>query len=180
MKIVLTCAVVTLAQQANAGLVIDIVDDGGNVELTYSGEINTDALTDFFGNFSTFNGYSASGGNLAVAGNVDTWHTNGINWTPFGTGGFGNWDSSSGDAFAMWGDPALGLPTGYISGTALSGAATRNGESLASLGFADGTYVTVLTNGSNTDTVTVNIGIPTPGTLAMLGLGGLAATRRRR
>ena len=152
-KAVLICAIVAFAHQANAGVVFNITESGGNVVLEMSGSIRTEALGSFQSTFGTFDGFSASGGNVAVVGSlVETFNTNSTPWTPFGTGGFGQWDTSSGDAFAMFSNPSIGLPIGYISGSALSATAQKNNATFASLGFDVGSYVTVLTNGSNTDT----------------------------
>jgi hypothetical protein len=184
MNKILACAVLVIAQSTYAKVVINITESNGNVDLELSGSINTDALGSFAGTFASFNGYRASDGNIALsgpgAGTVETYNT-GISWTPFGDGAFGLWDTASGDAFAMFSNPSIGLPVGYISGSTLFATARMNGDTLASMGFDLGSFVTVITNGNNTDTVTVNINtIPAPGTFAMVGLGGLVVARRRR
>jgi len=187
MKRILTCAVIVAASQANAGVVINIVESGGNVDLTLSGNINMDALGDFFGSFNGFNGYEAFDGAISVTGGLTDTYTVDISpdptvWTPFGAGTFGQWDTSSGDAWSMFSNPVLGVPAGYVSGNAISSNATKFGATFNSLGFVTGSYVSTITGVTGvSDTITVNIGnVPTPGTLAMLGLAGIAGTRRRR
>jgi hypothetical protein len=58
-------------------------------------------------------------------------------------------------------------------------------SSIAAKGYNVGTYVWTLTDGTNTDSITLNIGASTPavpgvGALAALGGAGLAGRRRRR
>jgi len=61
------------------------------------------------------------------------------------------------------------------------GVATAAGHTFASIDFVPGTYVTTLVGPTGvSDSVIVNVGIPAPGTAALLGLGGFAAIRRRR
>ena len=178
----LVAAALALVQQANAAVIIDVIEIGGNVEATLSGSLDLNATLGFHSQNNSYDGYLASGGNIAftAASNIDVYNMDG-DWTPFGTGGFGSWDSSSGDAWAMFADPRLGVPAGYVSGDSLSSFATKFNSSFAALGFTPGSYVTTLTNGNITDTVTVNIGkIPAPGALALLGIAGIAGRRRRR
>ena len=80
-------------------------------------------------------------------------------------------------------NPLIGVPNGYISGANISGNATKNSSSFASLGFTPGSYVSTLTNGSNVDTVTVNIGaVPVPAAVWLFGSGllGLVGMAKRK
>ena len=157
----------------------------GNVQAVLSGSVNLAATQGFVGTAGNLNNFfTANGGNLAFGGGVssDVYDTNG-GWTPFGTTGFSLWDSSIGDRVALFSDPAIGVPLGYVSGSALSATATEFGASFASLGFTLGSFVTVFTNNQITDTVTVNIiRTPEPSTLALivLGLAGLGYARKRK
>jgi hypothetical protein len=79
----------------------------------------------------------------------------------------------------------LNVPQGYVSGTALSGSATWNNATFASLGVTPGTYVWSWGNGLPNQNFTLIIGgagVPDGGsTVSLLGFGllGLAALRRK-
>ncbi len=176
----LVCATLAFVHQASADVTINVIENGGNVEATLSGSLNTDALGSLGGTSGGFNGYQAFQGNIAMNSATSEWFNIDVNWTPFGPGTFGNWDTSSGDPFHMFSNPALGIPIGYVTGTPLSANAAKLGSSFAALGFDVGSYVTILTGpGGRTDTVTVNI-VPASGSLALLGLAGVVGMRRRR
>ena len=88
-------------------------------------------------------------------------------------------DSASGDLFGLNGaDAELGVPSGYVSDTFISGSAIFTNATFASLGLTPG----VRAPGTYGDTVTINIGVPEPSTWAMMGIGfaGLAYTGARR
>ena len=95
--------------------------------------------------------------------------------------------SQSGGAFAIIGAAgpfqpnAIGVPTGYVSGTPLSSTMTFANQTVAGMGFDQGRYVYTLPN----DRLTVDIGVvPEPATWAMMlvgfGAAGAALRRRRR
>ncbi|MFT5205661.1 MAG: MYXO-CTERM domain-containing protein [Phycisphaerales bacterium] len=178
----LACAI-TVAP-ANAAIVINLNEVGGNIEMDFSGTMDLDALHGMFGTFAAYNGLISNLGVLATSGSVDAYNIDPSysQWTAYGTdGSFFSWSSTTGDAFALYSNPALGLYAGYQSGDYTSGTATLLGQSLASAGMITGTYVTSLTGVSGaTDSVIVNVGtVPAPGALALLGLAGLATRRRR-
>jgi hypothetical protein len=180
-KILAFGAAFALAQFATAGVVINILENGSNVDVTLSGSIDTAALGALQGQSTGFNGYLPTGGNISMNSSNSEYFAMDVNWTPFGPGGFGNWDVSGGDAFHMFSNPVLGIPVGYVSNSPLSASASKLNSSFAALGFDIGTYVTTLTGPNGvSDTVTVNVGIPAPGSAALLGLAGLATARRRR
>lgn len=188
-------ATLSFGQSTQAGVLIDVQQVGGDVVATLSGSIDTDALIAINGTSSGYNGFLADFG--AIAFGTDTTEFWGIDtgdpggpsmasWVSFGSGAalFGNWDSASGDAFAMFEDlpPAqLGLPVGYVSGTALSAMASRT-DTLAAMDFQPGTYVNTFTGVTGiTDTITIQIGpVPAPGAMALFGICGLVGARRRR
>lgn len=178
--ILLFCAVLAFAQQANADVVIDLIESGGDIVATLSGEINLAATQGFEGTSGGFNGYLDTLGAISITfQRTDLYGLDFNTWTPFGVSGdFENWDSSSGDAWAMFSNPILGVPTGYTSGTALSSTATRNNRTFAGLGWTVGSHVSTFTNGNVSDSVTVNI-IPEPGT-ALLGIMCLSLVGWRR
>jgi hypothetical protein len=103
-------------------------------------------------------------------------------WTPFGTGGYiENWTTTTGDTLALFGNPLLGLPDGYVSGNALSGSGSLSGGSFANAGITEGTFTTTLTNGVNSDTITITTqAIPEPSSALLLGLGALGLVARRK
>jgi hypothetical protein len=150
---------------SHSAAVIDIVETGGDVQATLTGNINLLAMSGFLTSiFSSWDGHQGLDGAVAFTeGLTDTYDIDVGAWTAFGTGSPSLWDASSGDAFAMrTGDnPLLGLPSGYEGGT-LSATATMNSTTFVSLGFTPGTYVTTLTNGAVSDTVTINVGPTSP------------------
>jgi len=156
--VLLFCAAMALGPQANADVVIDIIEFGGNVIATLSGDFDLDATQGFAGNSVGINGFRASTGLNSMSTEVSELYGMDVQWTPFGTGDFGFWDASKGDSWHMFSNPLLGVPPGYVSGTALSASATKVNSSFAEMGFTPGTYVTTLTNGDVTDTVTVIVG----------------------
>lgn len=181
--------VLTASSIVNAGLIVNIAETSDNVEMSYSGSINLNALLGEF-NFgaTAFNGVQPSGGNVGIGGFSDIYNIDLSqgNWLSIGSGGFTSWDTTSGDAFAMFSNPVLGLVAGYESGDATSGAATKLNSSFASLGLTSGTYLNTFSNGNFTDTILINVGpqvlVSEPATLAIFTLGafGLAARRFKK
>jgi hypothetical protein len=116
--------------------------------------------------------------------------------TPQFTGNFGGSTLSSGsvvsgslpftvtyfstiDTWKVFADPSLATTASYNWEVVFSNT------SIAAKGFNVGTYVWTWTDGTNTDSITLNIGASTPavpgvGALAALGGVGLAGRRRRR
>ena len=182
MKKILACgAALALAQFASAAVVIDVLEVGADVKATLTGKFDKNALGSLIGQSGGYNGFLASGGNISMNSSNSEYYGMNVNWTPFGPGGFGNWDISGGDAFHMFSNPVLGLPVGYVSNAALNASAQKNNATFVTLGFTPGSYVTKITSTQGvSDTVTVNIGVPAPGVLALLGFAGLGAARRRR
>ena len=182
---VCACVVALNLPSASASLMINIVESGGNVEASYFGSLDLSATQGYGGisnNGSTF--YNATNGIIAFSFDATDYYDVDISsWTSYGSGGFGLWNTSTGDALKLFGGPFLGVPIGYVSGEIISGSATKLGSSFASLGFITGSYVSTLTNGSITDTVIVNISaVPAPAAVWLFGSGllGLIGIARRK
>lgn len=174
---------------AQAGLIFNIQQTGAGVIATGTGNIQ------FTGSVSTQN--SAAGeliipstGNLEVGPSINPFGFLNIitaGPTSFGPGLFPvGAVSSSGDTlgFAAQVNTVI-LPSGYVSGTALSGQTTWSGATLASLGITPGTYNWTTSSGGIDDTLTLNVqAVPEPSTLGLSGIGllmaGFARYRRRR
>ena len=179
---------VLAAGLANASVLIDITQSGGNVDVTATGSLDlTGATFDHPQAYST--GIIPGGSNWYIALGA----TPGMDWyqltsvsLPYGTSG--NYFTSgitSGDAFSIWGytgsTPLVGLPTGYTSGSPISADMTLSGETIAGMTLIPGTYTFTIPN----DTIILDIGgssVPEPGTLVMFGSGiiGLAGILRRK
>ena len=183
-----------LAEKAEASVVIDIYQKGGDVEAAGTGTID---LTDL-----VLEGFAASFGTIAAINGIvlvgpvfsgppfpDLNVYGGASGpASFGSGGANGASVGSGVFFGVFGVLGrLGVPIVYASGTPLSGSSTWNGQTLASLGLTPGTYVYTWGTGADADSLTVNIkGVPEPSTWAMmvlgfigLALGGYRASRRK-
>jgi hypothetical protein len=161
---------------------------GANVEGTGSGAFNLTGLTFLANGIYVGIGFTPSIGLLHIGapqtGNAD-FYTGITGPTSFGTGGAFTTNISSGNFAGI--DGPLGrlfVPTGYVSGNALSDSMTFNNATFASLGLTPGTYVWSWGDGAN-QRFTLRIGaagVPDTGsTVSLLGcaLLGLAAVRRR-
>jgi PEP-CTERM motif len=173
-----------LGGQAEASVVIDIYQSGGDVITTESGSVD---LTDLTYNYSSpgQGGMTPSAGDIVIGGpaNGDVYFSV-SGPASFGTGGFASASSNSGDVFAI-GLGQLAVPSGYVSGTALSGSSTYDGQTLVSLGLTPGKYVYTWGSRPDADSLTVDItSVPEPSTWAMMILGfaglGLAGYRTSR
>ena len=181
--------------RADASVVIDIFQSGGNVVAMGGGTIDLNGLSLF--DSSASSGAPAVGPNIGLVyvgpdDDIDAY--TGISGPmSFGTGGVTLGSSGSGDTFGVNAAPSivnsslLIVPTGYASGTALAGSSIYDGQTLASLGLTPGTYVyTWNSSPAQDDSLTVKIGaIPEPSTWAMmllgfaaLGFAGFRATRK--
>jgi PEP-CTERM motif len=181
--------------RADASVVIDIFQNGGNVVAMGGGTIDLNGLTLF--DSSAHSGAPAVEPNVGlvfVGPDADIDAYTGISGPmSFGTGGPTSGSSGSGDTFGVNAAPdivnssLLIVPTGYTSGTTLAGSSIYDGQTLASLGLTPGTYVyTWNRSPAQDDSLTVKIGsIPEPATwatmllgFAALGFAGFRATRR--
>jgi hypothetical protein len=100
-------------------------------------------------------------------------------------------NSGSGDMVGIsdgpvFGQPIVTVPSGYVSGVALSDMATYDNTTLGTLGATPGTYTWTWGSGPTEDSFTLDIvapiSAPEPGSLALLvmGLAGLGMVLRAR
>ncbi|MFY3383569.1 IPTL-CTERM sorting domain-containing protein [Paracidovorax sp. MALMAid1276] len=180
---------------AHAVFTINFTETGGNVVMTGSGSINTTGMTLIASPDSCSNGavdpttfcLGVSPTGLVINNAVSP------ALTSLTTGGTTIGNASSGAPVFLSGS-TLYLPTGYTSGAALSGSATFNGRTFASMGLTAGTRTLNLTSG---DSIVINIGpvaaaatttaaIPTLGEYGVMALAslmamaGIVVMRRRR
>jgi hypothetical protein len=175
---------------AEASVVIDISEVGGNVVTTGSGAVDLAGLS-FSSSASDAGFVFASFGSVAVgSSSPGDLYSGAIGPASFGAGGFIIPFGQSGDLLGLFGNffPAeILVPNGYVSGTSLSGSSTYVGQTFASLGLTPGTYLYTWGSGPTADSLTVEIGaaaIPESGIWAMMMLGfaalGFASFRAAR
>lgn len=179
----LALGAVTISTAANAAVTINVNEQGPDVIVSVVGTLSLDGLT--------FAGPTVSDNQISPAtGFLDTGTPDGAALSAymgftgpgqFGSGGFTDASSGTGDVFALNGGPGFVLvPSGFISGSAIDSGATFSNATFASLGFTTGQYVYT----SRGDTITLNIGptgVPEPTSWAMMlaGFGVMGFTFRR-
>ena len=140
---------------AQAGYIVTLKQVGSDLVATGSGAIDLTGLS--FMNTGS-GGLAAIGPNLAqiitgpTSGSADIYFGMISGPTSFGSGGFTFASSGSGDVVgkAEGGvNDLLILPTGYVSGSALSDISTYNNATFASLGVTPGTYEWTWGTGAN-------------------------------
>jgi hypothetical protein len=162
---------------AKASVVIDMSEAGGNLVITGSGTIDLAGLS--FSSSGADAGFVfAKFGAVAVGvQGADDLYSGVAGPASFGAGGFIIPFGQSGDVFGVLGTfspPTILVPHGYVSGTSLSGSSTYVGQTFATLGLTQGTYLYTWGSGPSADSLTVTIGtaaIPESGTWAMIMLG---------
>ena len=175
---------------AKGAVTIAAVEAGGNVVFSGSGTLNLSDLYHYIG------GGSVPGINPATesvpvlvlgasGNNVDEYGLGNISFpAPFGTGGHIPASIGAGDVFGTTvsleepGQAVIWVPSGYVSGSWLSGSITFTGETFATLGLIPGVYTWSWGYGENADSMTLVIPEPSIGLLALLGL--VSTMRRRR
>jgi hypothetical protein len=179
-KLMLTLVLAAVAPAAaDASLIFNLGPASSSVmTLTYSGSITTSDLTLDGSATNTSSFITPNQGLIRKIGAVDNYDTasTSIGQT-FGTLGQAVATSATGSAVRVsFASPNLiGLPSGYVSDSAISGSMNFNGT-LASLGLTSGTYTFSWGVGGAGRTVTLNISstpIPEPATMGVLAIGSI-------
>jgi hypothetical protein len=177
---------------ANAAVVIDIFQDGGDVVATGAGTLDLTGLTFLESAPVGGMGVVVPVDGVAIVGpDVIADVYDGANGPASFGPGFATFGSdytglAFGVAGSLFGLPVVVVPHDYVSGAPLLGSSTFAGETIASLGLTPGTYVYTWHGAPGiADSLTLNIGpVPEPATCAMIAMGfaglGLASYRRSR
>jgi hypothetical protein len=198
--IILALGLAVLASKAEASVVIDILQRGGNVVTTATGAIDLTGLTFVLNANLTAPGVVAPAAGMVAVGTTGaaiSYYSGASGPGSFGGGGSTTASSGSGDALGVLATilpelnpPLVVVPKDYASGSWLSGSSTYDGQTIASLGLNPGTYVYTWNSSPvpvafQDDSVTVFIAVPEPTTWAMMTLGfaalgfvGYRATRK--
>jgi len=184
-------AALAWAPRAEAAYIITIQEIGSDLVVNGSGSLNLSALSPFaVGSAAPAIGSAA--GTIGVgtnAGSNATFYVGITGPASFGTGGYFFASTSTGSIVTTVGEipGVIGVPNGYVSGTAMASSNTYVGQSLASVGIAPNTYVWSWGSQGNgtADTLTLQItagqDVPEPATALLLAapLGTLLMRRRR-
>ncbi len=175
-------------QLAHGEIVINIYEDGDNVQVDGSGTINTTALI-FQYESPVFARISAPDGEVNFQDDVtnarDVYSFTGTSLPAFGPfpGGdpYKYPDVGTGTGFGIAGN-FIFTPVDYVSGDLLSAQMTFNNQTLDSLQLNVGTYEASWGSGATADKVTVNVlsGVPEPSGLTLFGLASTFVVIRRR
>jgi len=178
-------ALAITAGRADASVLIDISQVGSDVVATGSGALDLADLTYYFSEPISGVVVPSNAVVLVGTGELDVYkYASGP--ASFGTGVQTDASSYSGNLIGVNGgaysQPLIFVPHEYVSGSELSGSATWDSASFASLGLKPGVYNYTWGSGAAADSLTVSIGVPEPSTWAMMLLGfaglGFAAYRR--
>jgi hypothetical protein len=182
----LLLAIGALTGTAQATITYTVHEQGGSVVFDYTGSIDlasatsSSSLSISAGEFIGTSAYIRS-----LDGNVSIYTTTFTSITPLGTG-FVAGGSVSGSSFGLEAKPGVNadqiyLPSGYVSGSNISGSLTFSGQSFSSLGLTPGSTTWTWSNGVGSDSATFNIvAVPEPSTTLLLGAAAAVAIIARR
>lgn len=166
--------------------VVKLMQQGSNVVAEGSGAIDLTGLVSFGTNSASQAGIDASLATIGVGSSpdVDVYLSLALGPGSFGSGSLVYSDSESGDPTGLVGVArifpvpvmAVLVPTGYASGTTLSGSATWDGATFASLGVTPGTYTWAWGLGAEQSfTLEIGnaVGVPEPAAPGVFGFGVL-------
>ena len=172
---------------ANAAVIATMTQVGANVVVSASGTLDISSLTPDLNISAVSQIYPAHPtlffGSLTRQ-NVPAYIL--PSYPPaFGTGTVTVSSTTTGNSFGIIGGDLV-VPSGYISGTSLSGKMTFGGTTIAALGATPGTYTTNWGSGAKADRFTLTVGpVPEPSSIALLATGigvlglGMQVTRRK-
>jgi hypothetical protein len=182
---VIPCLALCLSQNARADVIVTFTQVGADVVATGSGSFDTAALTNDL-TIPNVPAFTQSAYATLDIGSTETVlrYDDFSNFIPVGPTDFGtdpaalSASSGTGDnfgfgEFAQDPSPYPGLivvPTGYISGSPLSGTATWDNQTFSSLGIVPGSYTWTWGSGPTADSFTIDVNsstTPEPGTLAL-------------
>jgi hypothetical protein len=162
------------APSAQAGYVVDLTQQGGNVVATGSGPIDLTGLTFDVSSPQSiliFPAFGSIATGVTATADLYAGITGPAN---FGSGILTFASSDTGDLVGVGSFVhEIAVPAGYVSDTPLSDTATYDGQTFSSLGATPGTYKWTWGTGANQN-FTLVIGtpaVPEPSTWAMMLLG---------